>query len=148
MALGRILTLGLGNPFAGRKYLPTLGFGAFGTPPTPPSTVDTHDGFDEDIHRHAHEELEAQNKALRDRRRRLREALAYAIDPESFNAEPIEELLEAAAPVTERLESGTLRVDWDKLERDITLQAKLLALADEVRKFEEDEEDVMILLLH
>ena len=38
MSVGRILTLGLGNPFAGVKYLPTLGLGT-GAEPPPPATV-------------------------------------------------------------------------------------------------------------
>lgn len=37
MSAGRILTLGLGNPFAGRRYLPTLGFGTGGVAPVAPS---------------------------------------------------------------------------------------------------------------
>ena len=35
MSVGRILTLGLGNPFAGVKYLPTLGLGTGAEPPPP-----------------------------------------------------------------------------------------------------------------
>lgn len=41
MSAGRILTLGFGNPFAGRKFLPTLGLGAAGvqTPEAPLTTA-------------------------------------------------------------------------------------------------------------
>lgn len=39
MSAGRLLTLGLGTTFGGRKYLPTLGLGTSGVAPAAPAVL-------------------------------------------------------------------------------------------------------------
>jgi len=104
-------------------------------------TTDTHDGFDS-------------NRKREDEERRKKEELRYliqhAIDPQAFPwplPEPAQELAEEVSSV----EDGRIEIDWKRIERENTLRAQLYAMAAEHerlrREFEEDEEDV-ILLLH
>lgn len=102
--------------------------------------IDTHDGFDSNRKRYDEE---------REERKRLRDMLAYAVDPDAYIAPPAE-AIELAAPFVERLESGAVRVDWERIGADVA--ERLYAYAEEYerrrREFEEDEEDAMILLLN
>ena len=112
--------------------------------------VDTHDGSDsrrkrvEDVPGFDEKHHEREDKA------RLRDMLARAVDPEAFRVP--EEALAAAEPVFERLESGAVRIDWKRIERENVLRAQLYAYAAEYERarleFEQDEEDVSLLLWH
>ena len=112
---------------------------------------DTHDGFDEDSHRLVKEEQARKDKDFRSARQRLREVIERAWEPEPG---PVAvEVKALAAPYVERLESGSLRVDYKALEkRNAAVMAELLAFQDALRgefqariDLENDDEDVMIL---
>lgn len=122
-----------GNFFNGQFF----GGGFFGAN-VQPTTIDTHDGFDSGKKR---------DEEFSEKRQRLRNLLVLAIDPTA--ALPAE-VIDMAAPVVERLESGAVRIDWERIEREATLAAKLDAYALELEKRriedEEDEEEVTILL--
>ena len=116
------------------------------------STSDTHDGFDEDSHRLVKEEQSRRDKEYLSKRQRIRELLTQAWEPDPG---PVaQEVMALAAPYVERLESGSLRVDYKALQRK-QAQDALLAFQDDLRAefearmraFEDDEEDVMILTL-
>lgn len=111
---------------------------------------DTHDGGDEV--KRVHDvpgfdepfDVAARKDALRD-------MLARAVDPQAYMPPPAEVTV-LAEPFVERLESGALRIDWKRLEREAVVRAKLYDYALEyerrVREFEEDEEDIALLLWH
>ena len=103
------------------------------------SDVDTHDGFDSRKHDH---------EKRRESKEQLREMLHRAVDPEAFLAPPAE-AVELAAPFVRRLESGTVRIDWQGIEREAKVRARLYAYAAEYERerieLEEDEEDINIL---
>lgn len=106
-------------------------------------TTDTHDGFD--ANRKRDEEALAS-------RERLKYMLNHAIDPQAYPWPiPEPEVLELADEFVERAESG-FSIDWERLERENIIRARLYALAEEFERkrieFEQDEEDVMLLLLH
>jgi hypothetical protein len=112
----------------------------FGTPvPPSPTRVDTHDGFNDD-------DTEAKRK------QRLHDAIAYAIDPDSAPLPAAAEVLTVAEPYIARMETGLPRIDWGAIEQEAMIRAQLYALAMELERqrqaFDEDEEDVTILLLH
>ena len=125
--------------------------GGSGPAPAPPPQ-DTHDGFDEDGYRHAKEKERAEADRFKSRRELLRETIALAYDPEHGKVE----VQALAEPYVERLESGTPRIDYQALERNKAVMAEILAFQDSLRAefearvaaYEQDEEDVMILLLH
>lgn len=102
--------------------------------------IDTHDGFVED-------DEEARKKE------RLRYMLQHAIDPQEFPwpiPVPVE-AVELADPFVEEV-AGRVEIDWERLERETMIRAKLYAAAAEFERqriaMEEDEEDVLTLLLH
>jgi hypothetical protein len=132
-----------------------LGAGYFGPGYWGPgvSVPDTHDGFDEDSYRHAKKVQARKDKDFRSARERLRTVLERAWgEPEPG---PVAAEVKAlAAPYVDILESGALRIDHVALEsRNATVMAELLAFQDALRaefaermtRFEEDEEDVMLL---
>lgn len=102
---------------------------------------DTHDGFDEDSYRLVKEEEAAKEKAFKSARERLREVLEQAWDGPQTKATT--EIKALAAPHVERLESGTLRIDYAALER---LEADLLAFHAALRA-QRDEEEMTVLAL-
>lgn len=114
---------------------------------------DTHDGFDEDSHRLVKEEQSRKDKEFLSKRQRAREILTQAW-AETHPGPVAAEVKALAAPYVERLESGSLRVDYKALQRQKALD-ELLAFQDalreefqaRIRAFEDDEEDVMILTL-
>lgn len=103
---------------------------------------DTHDGFDGNRKR---------DESEREAKDRLRDMLQRAIDPQSVPVPA--EALEAAAPVFKRLESGDVRIDWRRIERENVLRAQLYAYAAEYERVrleseaeEDDAETVAVLL--
>ena len=114
------------------------------------STIDTHDGFDEDVYRRAKESLSKQDKAFKSARERLREVIERAWDgPQEEPAPLAAEVRAIAAPHVERLESGALRIDYESLAKH---RRELLAFENALRAeferrmaIEADDEDVMIL---
>ena len=118
------------------------GVGLFAYQGSVDSTIDTHDGFDSN--RKRDEEARAQ-------RTQLHAMLAAAIDSSPAVALP-DEAAALAAPFVERLESGAPRIDWQRLERESVIRAQLQAYAQayerQMREFEEDEDDVALLLWH
>jgi len=101
---------------------------------------DTHDGFDEEIHRKVRESVAKDERHFKDKRKRLRDAIRAVADPEGFRTQQEEET--RASLHAMRLESGAY--DLEAIERNEILQAKLLAIA---KRIEEDEDDVVILAL-
>lgn len=114
------------------------------------TTDDTHDGFDEDIHKHVKEKERAEAKRFKSKREQLREVIAKAYDPE--HGKVAAEVQAIAAPYVERLESGAPRIDYQALELNKAVMAEILAFQDALRaEFnarmdrENDDEDVMLL---
>lgn len=116
---------------------------------------DTHDGAES--HRKRVEDVPGFDEPTSEAKRKdaLRLMLTAAIAPELLPSPPAA-ALELAEPYVERLESGAPRIDWQRLERETTIRAQLYAYAAEYaaaieaarRAFEEDEEDVALLLWH
>jgi hypothetical protein len=68
-------------------------------------------------------------------------------------AEVTAELRAAAAPVARRLESGNLQIDWQALAESVELEQRIIGFRaaferEQKRLFDEDEDDVTILLWH
>ena len=112
---------------------------------------DTHDGADPARRRKRIEEVPGFDESTReaDKKAALRLMLTAAVAPELLPPPPAEAVA-LAEPYFERLESGAPRIDWKRLEREATVRAQLYAYAAAYeaarRAFEEDEEDVSILL--
>ena len=107
---------------------------------SPVITIDTHDGFDEEIKKRDHD--------FRSARERLREVIARAYDPDHGKVE----VQELASPFVEILESGTPRVDYEALERNKGVLAEILAFQGELRRefeqrmaIESEDEDLILL---
>lgn len=111
---------------------------------------DTHDGFDEEVHKRVKKKVREEEEAFRSKRDRLREVIARAYDPEHGKVE----VQELASPFVEILESGTPRIDYEALERNKEVLAEILAFQGELRRefdkrmaeYEADEEDVALLI--
>lgn len=112
---------------------------------------DTHDGFDEEVHKKIKKELDLKDKSFKSQRDRLRTVLERAWDgpgPVSIEVQAL------SSPFVERLESGDLRIDYASLEkRKKEVMNKILEFQDELRSefakrmaFEQDEEDIELLI--
>lgn len=114
---------------------------------------DTHDGFDEDTHKRVKESQSQRDKAFKSARERLREVIERAWDGPAPEGSVAAEVKTVASPYVERLESGSLRIDYRSLQRQDDM-ATLLAFQDSLRSeyqarmaLEQDDEEVMILAL-
>jgi hypothetical protein len=111
--------------------------------------MDTHDGGSKRVEEVPGFDDERHVSELADKMR-LHDMLSRAIDPEAYRVPA--EALAAAEPVFERLESGAMRIDWDRIERENVLRTQLYAYAQEYERArlesEEDEEDLTLLLWH
>lgn len=124
--------------------------GGFDVDASTTPTIDTHDGFDEDSHKHATEDAKREAREFRGARERLRDVIeqAWDGDPGPVAAE----VKAAAAPYVERLESGAVRIDYKAIERRKAVMAEVLALQDSLRAefdarmaLHRDDEDVILL---
>ena len=110
------------------------------------STTDTHDGYKR-IQEVPPFDEKRYEKALE--RGSLRRTIEAIFDPV---APPAPEIVEAIEPYAAVMESGAVRIDWERVEREATLVLRLQAMVAEreraQREFEEDERDVELLLLH
>lgn len=97
--------------------------------------ADTHDGFDSAFKKRREEEG--------DSKQRLHDFLQAAF------SEGVVEVTQVAEPYVERLESGRIEIDWPAIEGEVRVKLEALEVLEASRReLEQDEEDVMILLLH
>ena len=118
----------------------------FNTPAPVVDTDDTHDGYKR-IQEVPPFDEKRYEKALE--RGSLRRTIEAIFDPV---APPAPEIVQAIEPYADVMESGAVRIDWERVEREATLVLRLQAMVAErerlQREFEEDERDVELLLLH
>lgn len=141
MALGRIITLGLGNPFAGRKYLPTLGFGTSGTSVTPTTKTGTG-GIDpgEGLRRFPAKPtglLDRPKKEVREGRKNVEDRIDESAQ---IAAEIAGNLAREFGDETQRQEAANI-VEMSMAEVDFEIGVLLR------KKIRNEEEEIMLMLL-
>ena len=118
----------------------------FNTPAPVVDTEDTHDGYKRVVEVPPFDEKRYEQATERGKLRRTIEAIFDPVAP------PAPEIVEAIEPYAAVMESGRVRIDWERVEREATLVLRLQAMVAEreraQREFEEDERDVELLLLH
>ena len=116
------------------------------TATAPASDEDTHDGYKRVVEVPPFDEKRYEQATERGKLRRTIEAIFDPVAP------PAPEIVEAIEPYAAVMESGRVRIDWERVEREATLVLRLQAMVAEreraQREFEEDERDVELLLLH
>ena len=125
MSVGRVLTLGLGT-FAGRRYLPTLGYGTSG------AAVAEIDVYVDD------ERIKRRDREYRERNERLRADLLLAIDgPQAAEVEL------AVAPYVAGPVSELRGIDYGALASQFHVLA-LIERAAAARRAADDDDDLLL----
>ena len=126
MSVGRILTQGLGNPFAGVQYLVTLGFGTSGTPPIPPAPVADSTPFASNWQGYTHPKRLSKEE-LQELVRKQR--IALGILPPDLPGQaiaPVADIAkEVAASVNDQIVMADIPIDYHEIYKAAYLEAEI-----------------------
>lgn len=112
------------------------------------SSSSSHDGADEEYVRRKLKKIDDRRDeeiALkRGEREHFRAALEVAFDERVLGTKQFEDLREAAAPYVERMESGSITIDWNAVTAKAT--ADMRAMIEAYEAMLDDDDEAMMLL--